>query len=264
MTDIIKEMNQTFNGGIKEEYKIPATDQAIAQYLLLYSFGDKNGKLKNFLSEDGRYLKSSVFLRLEQSDLILEQVDWIERLAKKHNLNLVVTGKLPLYMEMGSVIFNVLGQSAILSLFLISLTMLLIVRSFRFGLLAMIPNVVPVLIGGGVMYLLNFGIDIGTTLIFSVCLGVAVDDTIHFVHHWLKLRKEGHSPEETLEHIVVNLFPMIIATTCILSFGFGVFALADFLGNVKFGILTAIILLIAMFADLFLLPAILLKKSLMN
>lgn len=253
---IIKELNQIFTGE-KKEYKIPDSDAAISQYLLLFSFGD-NGKLKNFLSEDGRYLRTTLFSSLERSDLLLDQMKHIEEVARKHKLNLVVTGKLPLFMELGLVIFKVIGSSSFIGLLLIGFVLFAIVRSFKLGWLALLPNVLPVLLCGGIMKLLGYSVDISTTLIFSVCLGISVDDTIHFFYHWKKYQKEGKSPFEALETMVLNLYPIIIATTFVLTIGFGAFAFADFLPNVKFGILTAIILNFAMLADLTLLPALLL------
>jgi predicted RND superfamily exporter protein len=260
---LLKEMNKILNQNDQQFYRVPDSNEAVAQYLLLYSMSD-SAKIKSFISEDGRYLKSMIFTHLEESDRILEQMDRIETLAQKYNLNLEVTGKLPLFMGLGAKVFGVIGSSSIISLSCICLIMFLFIRNVKLGILSMIPNVVPLLLGASILKFLDFGIDVSSTLIFSVCLGVAVDDTIHFIHHWLSLKKQGKTPEEILAHITVNLFPMIISTTLLLSIGFSVLAFGLFLPTVKFGILCACVLTLAMLADLLLLPAILLKKRLFD
>lgn len=263
MITLMKEMNQILNQNNPQFHKVPDFNEAVAQYLLLYSMSD-SAKVKSFISEDGRYLKSTIFTSLEDSDIILEQMDRIEHLAKKYNLDLQVTGKLPLFMGLGKKVFNVIGSSSLISLLCICLIMFIFIRNVKLGILSMIPNVVPIIIGAFILKVLDFGIDVSSTLIFSVCLGVAVDDTIHFIHHWLHLKKLGQTPEEILAHIVVNLFPMIISTTLLLSIGFSVLAFGYFLPTVKFGVLCACVLTLAMLADLLLLPAILLKRKLLD
>ena len=260
ITEVIKEINKIFNSGNQSFYKLPESSEAVAQYLLLISLSD-NGKIKNLMSNEGRYLKFTLFTTEENSNKLLEQMTWVEDLAKEQNLNLFRTGKVPLFMSLTEVVFNLIGSSAIISMLLIGFIMYLLVRNTKLALISMIPNVIPLIYGAGIMYLLSYGIDIGITLVFSVCLGIAVDDTIHFIHHYTHLIQKGKTPEEALQNIVVNLFPTIISTTLILSVGFGVLSFADFLPNHKFGVMTGVILTLAVFADLFMLPAILLIKK---
>jgi predicted RND superfamily exporter protein len=261
---LLKDMNKTFNSGNEEFYQVPKTDDAVAQMLLLLSLGDDYGKINNFLSSDGRYLKVTIYSKEDDSNIILKQMDYIEAVGRKYDLNVTRSGKFPLFMELTDSVYKVMSQSAIISTLLITFIMFLLVRDLKLTLISMIPNTVPLILGAGVMYLLDFGIDIGITLVFSVCLGIAVDDTIHFIHHWKLLQDEGKTKEETLEYLIVNLNPLLIATTLILSIGFGILGFSDYLPNFKFGIMTGFILTYALLAELLILPSILfieLKKN---
>jgi uncharacterized protein len=258
LIDFIKEMNKTFNANRPEAFALPDSDNAVAQYLLLFSFSDAS-RLNGFLSSDGQFLKSTLYVNLEESNIILAKIDTIEKLAAHHGLKLKVTGKLPLFMSLGPKVFDVLGSSALWSLLSIGLSMIFVLKSLRFGILSMIPNVIPIVMAAYVVYFMNWGIDIGTTFVFSICLGIAVDDTIHFTHHYYQARSQGHSVDKALEIIFSHVSSSLFATTFILAFGFGVMFWADFLPNQKFGTLTGIVLILALVSELLLLPAILIQ-----
>jgi predicted RND superfamily exporter protein len=260
LLDFVKEMNKTFNADKKEYFRLPDTDEAVSQFLLLFSFSDAS-RLNSFLSPDGQFLRSSLYINLEESNLILAKVDEIEKKAKSYGLDLKVTGKLPLFMSLGPKVFDVLIGSAFWSILSIGLSMIFVLRSLRFGILSMIPNVIPILMAAYIVYFMDWGIDIGTTFVFSICLGIAVDDTIHFTHHYYQARSQGHSVDKALEIIFSHVSSSLFATTFILAFGFGVMYFADFLPNQKFGTLTCIVLILALLSELMLLPAILIQDK---
>jgi predicted RND superfamily exporter protein len=122
----------------------------------------------------------------------------------------------------------------------------------------MLPNIVPLMAGGAVLYFLSGTLDIGTVLVASVALGIAVDNTIHILTHFNRHVGEGMSPKTSLECLMAHSGPAMLSTTAILVMGFMTLAFGDFVPNIYFGVLTAIILVIAMLTDFVLLPAILL------
>jgi predicted RND superfamily exporter protein len=140
--------------------------------------------------------------------------------------------------------------------------MLLIFRSWKIGFLAMIPNVIPPAFGAAVMALASINYDVGTVLVMSVVMGIAVDDTIHFLTHYTeKTRHHGLAPIDAITEVFEETGLSLVLTTVILVVGFGVFALGEFTPSVNFGTMTAIALGLAIGADLCLLPAILMKKE---
>ena len=96
-------------------------------------------------------------------------------------------------------------------------------------------------------------------LSFPVCLGIAVDDTIHFLSHYKEMVKSGLSPIKSLEKVFIHTGPALVFTTFILTICFGCFIFANFVPNINFGVLCSIILTMALVIDLVYLPAILLE-----
>jgi predicted RND superfamily exporter protein len=146
-------------------------------------------------------------------------------------------------------------------LVLISLLLIGIFRSVKLGAIALLTNCIPLVFGGAIFFLMGKSIDPGSVLVMSVCLGIAVDDTIHILSNYNRLRSEGNSSDDTVVELIAHTSPALIATTVILVCGFGTLALGTFIPNVYFGIMTAMILSIALFTDLTFLPALLTKKD---
>ena len=111
---------------------------------------------------------------------------------------------------------------------------------------------------------MGMDLNVGTALVASVCLGIAVDDTIHFLSHYNLLQKEGRTLEDSISHIYTYTGSALIFTTIILMSGFGLFLLGDFVPNVNFGLLCAMIFGSALLVDLVFLPALLFQLNKRN
>ncbi len=134
----------------------------------------------------------------------------------------------------------------------------LAMRSIRLGLLSIVPNVVPLLGGVVFVHLMGRTLDIGGTVVASVCLGIAVDDTIHIITGYGMGKAKGLSSEAALLETLEHRGGALIKTTLILTATFSVFVFGEFVPNTMFGVLCAIVLGIALLADLTLLPLLLL------
>ncbi len=139
--------------------------------------------------------------------------------------------------------------------------MIIVLKSWKLGFLALVPNLFPLILGSAIYGLSGSYVDMASVLIASVCLGIAVDDSIHFLFEYKKYRQLNYSPRSTIELIFTNTAPSLINTTLIIFLGFGSFYFANYIPNAKFGVMVAIILLIALIADLILLPAILMLNE---
>ena len=142
---------------------------------------------------------------------------------------------------------------------LVSLLLLFVFKDFFLAMLAMFPNVIPLTMGAAVMALFGVYIDIGTSIVCSVCLGIAVDDTIHFVSSYKNYRKSGLDAYGAVIETFSITGKALVSTTLLLVVGFGVFIFADFVPNRNFGIFCSIILFYALLTDLLFLPALILK-----
>jgi predicted RND superfamily exporter protein len=248
--DIIKDLNKALHAGKADHFKIPKRRDLVSQLLLLYSFSaTDSGSLNQFISTDGRYTRATIFWDLSDSKDNLFYFKKIKILAKKHNLDVIITGNSSLGKRMNKHVVSTFIRS-ILSTFIIILPLLcFIFRSFKLGLISLFPNIIPLIFVCAFMYINGESIDVGAVLVFSVCFGIAVDDTIHFIFH--------HKNKMPVEENIKSTGSALILTTICLSLGFGIFIFAEFVPNKNFGLYSSITLIIALVTDLILLPAIL-------
>jgi hypothetical protein len=263
--EIIKKMNQTLNQGKAEEYRIPDSSAAVGQLLFLYTIGLPQGMdLNNQFTLDNRFLRIKVSWKIETSKESEIKADYLLKKAKDFGLNMATGGNAPIYLSMNQKVVETFFSSMAMALCLVSLLLFIVYRDIFISLLAMLPNVIPLIFGGALMELLDKPIDIGTSIVSTVCLGIAVDDTIHFVSSYKQYRQQGLGAIEAITETFLVTGKALIITTVLLVTGFGSFIFADFVPNRNFGMLCAMILALALLTDLLFLPALLLtidKKS---
>lgn len=256
---IIKDMNKSLYGGLEEEYKLPLTKKAVAEQLFLYSMSLPQGMdLNNRMTLKNDSIRMSILWGVYDSQGWLSEVENIEKIAKEEGLNVYVTGKFLLFQRMMNYVVETFFKSVTMALVLVAILMMIVFKSFKLGLLSLVPNLLPLVIGGAFMKLVGIDLNIGSSLVASVCLGIAVDDTIHFLANFNKYRSEGHDLDETIAKIYTFTGSALFVTTTILVSAFGLYTIGDFIPNVHFGILCAVILSVALIVDLVFLPALLL------
>lgn len=260
IVDIVKDMNQSLHAANPEYYRIPDSQNKVAELLFLYTLSLPQGMdLNNRMSLDFQDMRMSVLWQVKTSAVWGEMVKKIESKAQEMGLDVVVTGKTNLFQSMMSYVVATFFKSIITASVLVCLLMMLLFKSFKIGLISLIPNFIPLFLGGAYMKLLGLNLNIGTTLVASVCLGIAVDDTIHFLSNYYRLTKEeGKSKAQAIENIFAYTGNALMITTVILVSCFGLFMLGDFTPNVNFGLLSALVLTSALIVDFVFLPALLL------
>jgi len=266
LIDIIKQTNQALNADDPTFYKIPDSNELIAQEILLFSLGLPQGMGLNYWkTNDNRVLRLNIRWDVLGSKNILEKVALLKKKAPEFDIETKITGNVSLFLGLNDYIIQTFYKSMIMAIVLISILMAIIFKSLLLGLISMLPNIIPPLCGLALMYISGISVDIGTVLITSVCLGITVDDTIYFLSDYSYLREKGYSPSEAIPDVLVHSGRALIFTTIILVFGFGTFVLGSLIPNVNFGVITSFVLFMAIITDLILLPAILFiidKKSL--
>ncbi|MBT3979728.1 MAG: MMPL family transporter [Bacteriovoracaceae bacterium] len=260
--DIIKSMNQSLHEGDPAFYTIPPSSKAVAEVLFLYTMGLPQGMdLNNRMTLDNEKMRMTLMWKTQDSRTYVKQVARVNQKIIDLGLRGEVNGKMPLYQKMNGYVVDTFVKSMGLAIFLITVLMSLVFKSIKMGILSMFPNIMPLTYGMGVMFLLGVPVDLGTSLVTSVCLGIAVDDTIHFLNAYTKSRNSGQSVRDSLAHLFQFTGPALVITTVILVLGFGIFVIGDFMPNVHFGALTAIGLSMALLIDLIFLPALLITME---
>jgi len=171
-----------------------------------------------------------------------------------------VTGLSPVMHETQVALLTDLGMSFLSAFLLITPVMMLMVRSVLGGLLIMLPNVLPITVVFGCMGWVGWSLDIAGILTASIALGIAVDDTLHFVFWYSRERKQGRSPQESIERTLHGCCPAMVHTTVISCCAMLPFLFAEFLPTQQFAKLMIAMLLTALISDLVVMPAILLSS----
>jgi len=256
--DIIKKLNMTFNEGQVDFYKIPNSKKTIAESIFFYSLGLPQGQdLSSKMDITQSKLRLSLTWNTLNSKDALLAFEKIKMKSKQLGLNVLVTGKTTLFHQLTPYVVTTFIKSFGMAFLLITLILMIYLKSIKLGLLALIPNIWPLLVGSIIFYLGGFTVDMGSVIIASVCLGVAVDDSIHFLFEYKKSRDQDSSIIEAVEKVYDTTFPSLFLTTIVLSIGFASFVFGSYIPNIIFGVFVAIILLLALFSDLIILPVVL-------
>ena len=261
LLNILKTLNKSFNEDKESFFKVPSSKKAISSLLLFYRMGLPSEHNRNrFINFDDNILRMTLITKLESSKEGLKAISALNKKIKELQIQGQVTGKIPLFHELTPYVFKTFWKSFLLALAIISLILMVTLKSITLGLLALIPNLFPILIGGSLYYLFGIQLDMGSALIASFCLGISVDDTIHFLFDYKK-NAGTKQLKENFQDIMGHTFPPLFYTSMVLMAGFASFATANYIPNIKFGLMVAVILVIALFADFIILPSLLFFKN---
>jgi predicted RND superfamily exporter protein len=169
--------------------------------------------------------------------------------------DLQVTGLTAIMSRTFRAVMHTMARSYALAFVIITPMMVLLIGSLRMGLLSMVPNVAPILVTLGVMGWMGLPIDFFTLMIGSIAIGLAVDDTIHFMHNFRRYFSRSGDVVDAVRETLSTTGQAMLFTSLVLSTGFAWFAFAGLTVLVSFGLLTGLTILVAFLADLLLAPA---------
>lgn len=257
--DFLKDMNKSFHAESPRYYRIPASRQLVSQYLLMYDSEDIDDYINSEFDHARLAIRSSLHSSSRQEELI-HSIRKFLRGLDTNGLVVRVTGTgLQEVLLMNSLVKSQLYSLGIAAV-VIFLTLIFVFRSFLLAALSIVPNIFPILLNFGMMGAIGIPLDTGTSLIAAVALGIAVDDTIHFLIEYRKQRARGLLVRDTLMKIVENKGLGIVSSSIILCIGFGVMVLSRFVPIIYFGLLCAIIMITGLMGDLVLMPSLILLK----
>ncbi len=256
--DIIKALNRDLYNDL-DYYIIPDDKAEIAELLFLYTMSLPQGmELNNRVTTNYDAMRMTVLWDIYDTRGWLKHVEKLEAKYKELGLDAQTTGKFLLFQRMMDYVVMTFITSISLALFLVGILLMVIFRSVKLGLLSLAPNLMPLAFGAGFMKLVNMDLNIGSALVAAVTLGIAVDDTIHFLSNlYRKINLEKKSIEQATAEVFSYTGSALLITTMILISAFGLYILGDFVPNINFGLLCAVVLTAALAVDLIFIPAIL-------
>ena len=264
LANIVKKTNQVMNDDDEDYYRIPESSQAVSQLLYLFNSAnpeDRRGVVsddysRSHISVNSRNMGSYGYQQMfeEVAEIIDERFSPLK--LKYPDLEIVLTGTMATLMVVSDEIARSQFNGFALALLLISLIMIVTLGSLRGGLMGMIPNAIPAFLGFGLMGLFNIPLDTDTLLIAPVILGIAVDDTIHFMTHYRVELSKSKSVSIALESAIREVGQAVMFTTMVIGLGFAVLSFSDSLGMAKVGFFGSLSIFFALLCDLFLIPAI--------
>ena len=256
-TDLIKTINKVLNGNDPGFYRIPDNRELISQYLLLYEIASPTTtELNRQISNDRSSILVTINLRTHDNKSIigLEQraTAWLaSHMAYESG---TPTSQLLIFTHLGDDIIQSMIDGSYATFILISGMMIFSMRSWRYGLFAMIPNLCPPAIVYGAWSLLIGEMNQAAAMAFSVSLGLVVDDTVHIMSKYLEYRRNGVSPQDALANTLLSSGTAVIITSLTLITGILLLSLSHFTLNDTMSLLLSSIILIALLFDILVLP----------
>lgn len=259
---VVKTAFQALNGGGALAYRLPATEQELDKVIGFMKKRNLFRKIENLITQDaerGRITGTMNDIG-SRNAMALNTALETEMNELKHT-SFTITGAAHLMDNSNSRIAASLLKGLALGFIVVSLVIGLLYRSFRIAILSLLPNVLPLLLIAGIMGALGIDLKVATAMIFTIAFGIAVDDTIHLLARVRLERKNGLDMKSAVERSMLTTGKAIIVTSFILSAGFLTFLLSDFQSTFFVGLLVSLSLLLALAADLLLLPKILISYS---
>ena len=260
VADYVKRINKELNDGRAEANVVPNDANTIAQELFVFALGGEGRhELERVVASDYSRAQISIKLQSMSSDLVLEQVESADRLAKEAfagtGIRVMTTGSGRLFSTLDHYLVMSQLSSFGTAFFTVFGVIFIVFRSFRFGVLTIAPNVLPVLAVLGIMGYLDISMNVATVMVASVALGIVDDDTIHFINRYRREAASGASTDEAIETATAHEGRASLTTAIINSAGYAVLLLSEYKPTAWFGGLLALTMAAAFLAEVFILPA---------
>ena len=260
IADIVKRLNKNLNGDDPAFYSIPDDSELAAQYLLLYEFSLPVGlDLNNLIDVERSATRLTVVLKSlssrEKLELDERAQDWLRQNAP--SLETAATGVATVGAHSIQRNIEKMLIGTIIAMGIVSLLLVFIFRSVRLGLISLIPNFVPAAMAMGLWGYAVGEIGVAASVVTAIAFGIIVDDTIHFMTKYMRARKSGESPSESVQSAFRSVGKALVATTVVFALGFMVFGASGMATNQALGLLVGITVIIALLADFLFLPPLL-------
>lgn len=266
IADVAKDANRKLNGNAPEYDRIPDTRETLSQTLFLFNNANpserqrlvdesyRKANIKISLHSYGSYEYQEVFQQMRADiDGMMAELK-----TKYPKTEVSITGIFALAMQASQYITENQAITFGIALVAVSVILLLVFGSFKVGMIALIPNLIPALLTLGLLGIAGVPLDFFTMMLAPIVIGISVDDTVHFISNYqLQLAKDG-DVNAALRRTMAEAGPSVVFTSLILGLGFGIMAIASGAGMSNLGKFGALAIFMGLLNDLFLLPALLL------
>ena len=256
LSTILKEINQALNENRSDYYTIPQNRDLIAQEFLLFE-NSGSDDLEDVV--DSQFSKARLSIKGPFKDAV-QYNRFIGTVSSYFDENfpeatITLTGMMALLSQTINNAIISMARSYVIALIVITALMIILIGRIRIGLLSMIPNLAPILLMLGVIGATPIKMDLFTMMVASIAIGLAVDDTIHFMHNFRRYYEQGGDPKRAVSETLHTTGRAMLVTTIVLSIGFFIFVFAGMNNLFAFGVLTAFTILMALVADYLVAPA---------
>jgi len=261
ITDTFKRLNKNMHGDDEAFYTLPDNRELAAQYLLLYEMSLPYGlDLNNQIDVAKQATKVNVVLETISSNELLSLEKRANDWMKQNTPDLVTDGASPsiMFAHIGKRNITSMLTGTTIALVLISLILIIALGSVKYGLISLIPNLFPAGVAFGIWGLVVGEVGLALSIVTAMTLGIVVDDTVHFISKYIRARKEkGLDSHEAVRYAFKNVGVALWVTSLVLISGFMILAQSSFELNAGMGLMTSIIIAIALLLDFLLLPPLL-------
>jgi hypothetical protein len=257
---VCKTIHKSINGEVQSHLQFPSKENYIDIKSILIS-NKKNKEIKKVISSDGKHARISAKIKDVGSIIIKKHNEklfaFIKANIDKNKIDVKITGAAHLIDRNNEYMVSNMTQGFLFSILVIAFLTYFLHRSWKMVLVFILPNMIPLLIIAGIMGFAGIELKAATSLVFSIAFGIATDDTIHFISRLKIELAYGKSLVYAFKRTYFETGKPIVLTTFILIGGFVSLMISDFQSTFYFGFLICITIVIAVIADLFLLPVLL-------
>lgn len=263
ITDIFKRLNKNLHGDDDSWYKLPDENDMAAQYLLLYEISLPYGL---DLNDRIDVKKSSTRMSVTLKDLSTVEVrgfknrseEWLRQNTPKH-MHTTASSPVVMFTYISERNIRSMLKGNFLAFLLISISIMVALRSVKLGFVSLVPNILPAAMAFGVWAIIATQVNMAVAIIAAVSLGIIVDDTVHFLSKYNRaITEKGASVKEAILYAFNMVGSALLVTTIVLVIGFSILSVSAFEMNSTMGLLTSIAIALALIVDFLLLPPLLL------
>ena len=264
VVNAVKYAKQAYYNGNPNYFALPTSQENSFIYPYLNKSSSNNKLMKGYIDSTGQFGRITTYMKDIKTSRLEEIESDLNRLIKKifpeDRYGVKITGKSLLFLKGTKYLINNLVLSLGLAILLIAIFMAFLFRSFKMILISLIPNLLPLIITAGVMGFTGIPLKPSTILVFSIAFGISVDDTIHFLAKYRQeLIANGWKINNAIFSALRETGISMFYTSVVLFFGFSIFLSSNFGGTQALGGLVAVTLMMAMLANLILLPSLLIS-----